>query len=306
MSMKKNSLLLLVSSLFFFFSLSLASAALELGMYTNTLVHGSDGRVTVQFFIKNTGSEQVAATFILTDPVGAHWNAHSSGEMTFAPFEEKSLTHVLTFENPSLVKNTDALMIVRTRIPTSSETLIWNIPLIFTAPASITLPSPIPLTTPTTAIPWSPSRSLFCSNGTQGTNLTLRSTKIATTGEDKNEWKPFDEITVTTIVENTGRDHLEDVVVELGLFDSEGRNVADDVLFKNKGEERINLGRLSRGDDEKVTFVFSIPLGLEPDTYEIVLKAFSEDIPEARICVETPKTGSLTAERVEEKDKSKF
>ncbi|MDO8509270.1 MAG: putative S-layer protein [Nanoarchaeota archaeon] len=120
----------------------------------------------------------------------------------------------------------------------------------------------------------------FCKAGAKG-DLRLNDVTIESSGEDEEEWKVLDEITVEVEIENEGDDEVENVLVELALFDSNGNNVANDLDFENEDEEEIDFGDLNDGDEEIVTFNFRIPADFEDKgNFRLAIKAYSEDAEE--------------------------
>ena len=125
----------------------------------------------------------------------------------------------------------------------------------------------------------------FCSDGEVG-ELEINEVEINTDGDDDDIWRPLDEVTVKVKVENTdGSDEIGDVVVELGLFDSDDNNVADDLTF-NTGDEEISIGDLNDGDEESVTFVFKVPADFDAGDYKLSVKAYGDDDGEDEICTD--------------------
>lgn len=132
----------------------------------------------------------------------------------------------------------------------------------------------------------------FCSSGAIGTNLSIRSVDIENDGEgDENSWNLLDQISVEVRVENNGEDRIRDVIVELGLFDSTGKNVIDDVDFISTDDEKVNIGSLSDGDDEKVLFEFKVPADMETKDYRLAAKVYSDDIGQSKECDDSASSG---------------
>jgi len=128
----------------------------------------------------------------------------------------------------------------------------------------------------------------FCKFGEAGGNLTINDVSIESDGEDEDEWKPLDVITIEVEVENEGDEEIEDVFVELGLFDSNGKNFADDLDFMNEDEERIEVGDLGDGDEETLTFKFKVPADFdEKGTFKLAIKAHSKQKGEKNECTHT-------------------
>ncbi len=127
----------------------------------------------------------------------------------------------------------------------------------------------------------------FCRAGSQGSGLSIEDVDIENTGEgDDDKWKLLDVVEVTVDVENVGNDDIEDIIVELGLFDNDGKNVADDLDFENSEEEEIELGDLDEDDDESAVFRFLVPADMEEGDYKVAVKAFSDDAGEATLCTD--------------------
>ena len=124
----------------------------------------------------------------------------------------------------------------------------------------------------------------FCSAGTVGTNLIIENVDLTTDGEDDTEWMPLDTVTVDVTVENKGTVNIEDVTVEIGLFDSAGVNVIGDVDFVGKGDEKVDRGRISDDSQEDASFEFKIPADFEDGSYKLAVKAFSENLLEINAC----------------------
>lgn len=127
----------------------------------------------------------------------------------------------------------------------------------------------------------------FCSAGSVGTNLSIRNIDFSNSGEDDDVWQPLDEIEVEVRVENIGTEDIDDVQVELGLFDSSGRNMINDLDFDNIDEEQIDIGTVRDDDEETVIFTFTVPTDLDTDSYKLAVKAYSDDIGQSRMCDDT-------------------
>lgn len=147
-------------------------------------------------------------------------------------------------------------------------------------------------------------RKNFCRLGEMGGNLSLKGFDINNDGDKDDTWKPLDRITVEVDVENENDDEdMDNVFVELAIFDSNGKNVVGDVDFDSDDEEEFDIGDLSDGDQETATFEFLVPADFEEGNYNVVLKAYSDDTGESLECSET----SSEEVRVEkEDDEGKF
>lgn len=126
----------------------------------------------------------------------------------------------------------------------------------------------------------------FCSNGERG-DLEITQVDIESDGDDDEEWSLLDTIKIEVDVDNDGDDDIDDVFVELGLFDSSGDNLIDDLEFENADEEEIDVGRIRDGDEETVTFEFKVPADFEDGDYKLTVKAYSDDAGEDEICADS-------------------
>ena len=130
----------------------------------------------------------------------------------------------------------------------------------------------------------------FCKAGEIGTNLTIRDISIDNEDGDDEEWKILDEITIEVDVENDGSTDIKDVIVELGLFDSKGKNKADDLKFQGDNEddeEKIDLGKINDDDRETAIFQFRIPADFDDGSYKLAIKVYSDDEKEENLCVDS-------------------
>ena len=127
----------------------------------------------------------------------------------------------------------------------------------------------------------------FCSNGAVGRNLSITNVEFDSDGDEEDEWRPLDLITIEVEVENICDDDVDDVFVELGLFDNTGRNMVDDLNFENTNEEEIDVGRLNDGDEETVEFKFRVPADLDNGNYKLAVKTYSDDDGESNVCADT-------------------
>jgi len=127
----------------------------------------------------------------------------------------------------------------------------------------------------------------FCTAGPVGVNLTITKLKISSDGDKDEEWKPLDNVEVEVKVKNIGGNDVDNVIVELGLFDSTGDNVVTDLEFSNTDEEQIDLGDLNDGDDDTATFEFTVPadFDISATSYKLAVKAYS-DGDENKMCID--------------------
>jgi uncharacterized membrane protein len=146
----------------------------------------------------------------------------------------------------------------------------------------------------------------FCKEGEQGTDLDF-DVEIDNSDGDDDEWSPLDEIEIEVEVSNNGPDKLKDVMVELGLFDSNGKNVAKDL--DDLDDEEIDLGSIKDDDDDMAIFTFTIPADFESENYRLVIKAYSDDEGEDTLCIaqssdlDNDYYHEISGEREEDEDK---
>lgn len=124
----------------------------------------------------------------------------------------------------------------------------------------------------------------FCRTGARGTNLSIGSVDISSSGDEDEEWKLLDRIDVEVEVENNGDNDIDDVQVEIGLFDSDGRNVVGDLDFTNADEEQIDVGNINDDSDETVNFEFMVPADFDTGNYKLAVKVYSDDLGESNLC----------------------
>lgn len=127
----------------------------------------------------------------------------------------------------------------------------------------------------------------FGTNGTQGTDLVLRGVSISSDGADDEEWSRLDTITVNVELKNVGSGDIDDVFVELGLFDSEGNDVTSELDFLNEDEESIDAGNFNDGDSDEVNFEFKLPADFAEGNYNLAVKAYSDDLGENVACADS-------------------
>jgi hypothetical protein len=105
-------------------------------------------------------------------------------------------------------------------------------------------------------------------------------------GKD-DEWELLDVIEVEVEVENNNNnDDFEDVMIELGLFDSDGKNVADDLDFDSADDEEVDIGDIRDDDEDMTTFVFKIPADFDDGNYKLAVKAYSDKEGENNVCID--------------------
>ncbi|MEK6928632.1 MAG: putative S-layer protein, partial [Nanoarchaeota archaeon] len=127
----------------------------------------------------------------------------------------------------------------------------------------------------------------FCKNGAIGNNLTIRNAEITQYGDDDDTWKLLDSLKFEVEVKNEASDEVDDVIVEMGLFNSNGENVVNDLDFSNSDEEKIDVGNIKKGDEETVAFEFKVPSDFDTGNYKLAVKAYSDEIDEKALCADT-------------------
>lgn len=128
----------------------------------------------------------------------------------------------------------------------------------------------------------------FCEFGQVGGDLEITNIDISNEGSgEDDEWNLLDTVEVEIDVENTGNEDLNDIFIEIGLFDSTGKNQISDLDFENEDEEEYDLGDLDEGDEETVTFRFQVPADFEDGNYRFTVKVYSDDAGEDLQCTDT-------------------
>jgi hypothetical protein len=123
----------------------------------------------------------------------------------------------------------------------------------------------------------------FCKYGEKGSDLSLTNVDVNNQDGDDTEWMPLDEISIEVEVSNDGIDKVREVSVELGLYDSAGKNIVKDLRDLNT--KKAKLGTINDGDDKITTFTFKVPIEFKDENYKLVVKAYSEDKKEENLCV---------------------
>jgi hypothetical protein len=127
----------------------------------------------------------------------------------------------------------------------------------------------------------------FCKAGEAGGNLTIETVNVDNEDGDDDEWELLDVIEIEVDVENNGDDEVEDVIIELGLFDSSGKNVADDLEWDSVDEEEADVGDIDDDDEETAVFRFRVPADLDDGNYKLTIKAYGDDVGESNECTDT-------------------
>ncbi len=127
----------------------------------------------------------------------------------------------------------------------------------------------------------------FCKDGEAKTSdfeLSITDFSINNDDGDDEDWSPLDKITLEIEVSNEGNEKVKDVMVEIDLFDPDGKSIINDFEFMNSDEEQIDLGSIDDGNDETVEFEFKVPTDFEDDTYRLVVKVYGDKEGEKEVC----------------------
>ncbi len=150
----------------------------------------------------------------------------------------------------------------------------------------------------------------FCKGGEAGENLEIKNIDIDNEAGENDIWQILDNVKIEVEIENNGADKIRDVFVELGLFDSDGKNLIRDLDFSNEGEEKIDLGDLDDGDSETAEFKIKVPADLKKDgDFKLTVKAYSKDSGESKDCIGSSEDldkvfyQNIKIEREDEEDK---
>lgn len=117
----------------------------------------------------------------------------------------------------------------------------------------------------------------LCAQGPRGTNLSINSVDFKDLDEgDDTEWQRLDHVQVEVKVENNGDDTIDNVIVEMVLYDSSNKKKTNDLEFSNTDEEKIDLGDLGDGDDDTALFEFKVPADIDSGNYKLGIKVYSD------------------------------
>lgn len=130
-------------------------------------------------------------------------------------------------------------------------------------------------------------KKTFCSSGPVVANLSISNVDWNNEGEgDDDSWELLDEIEVEVEVRNSNNDDEIDAIVKLGLFDSNGQNNADDLIYLSDSDgtdEEIEI-TVDEDDEETVTYRFKVPADLDEGSYKLALKVYDDDEGENSDC----------------------
>ncbi|MEK6908576.1 MAG: putative S-layer protein [Nanoarchaeota archaeon] len=134
-------------------------------------------------------------------------------------------------------------------------------------------------------------KKTFCSAGqTLNSNLTIDSVSWDNNGEgEENDWELLDEIEVEMDIKNNNQDDEVDVVAVLGLFDSSGNDVSDELTFLGDSREDEEQIEISIDDDseETVNWEFKVPADFDAGEYKLAVKVYDEDAGQNNDCKDT-------------------
>lgn len=132
-------------------------------------------------------------------------------------------------------------------------------------------------------------RKTFCSAGTTPGNLTIDGISWDNNGNgDENEWELLDEIEVELDIRNNNNDDEVDAVAVLGLFDSSGNDISDELVFlgdSKKDEEQIEIS-IDDDSEETVSWEFKVPADFDAGNYKLAIKVYDEDSGQTKDCMD--------------------
>jgi hypothetical protein len=129
----------------------------------------------------------------------------------------------------------------------------------------------------------------FCASGDVGGNISITNVDISNNGQgNKDKWYRLDTLTIDVDVKNVGSTDIgDDIIVELGLYDSSGNQVIDDLDFTSKDNEQFNIGSLDKSDKQTASFEFKVPADVSSGIgYKFVVKAYV-DGSESQVCTDS-------------------
>lgn len=137
----------------------------------------------------------------------------------------------------------------------------------------------------------------FCSAGQQNTSGLSLDVDVSNKGDGEDDsWLLLDDMEIDVTFENDKGVDLSDVMIEMGLFDSDGTNVADDLIWTSTDEEKFDAGDVDDSDNADNTFEFQVPSDLEDGDYTLMVKAYSDD---DDVCISNSNIGYYKAISIE-------
>lgn len=115
----------------------------------------------------------------------------------------------------------------------------------------------------------------FCEGGALNDSDMKINVDINNRGEgEDDEWKLLDRIQIEVEFENTGNEDLDDIMIEIGLIDEDGNDVADDLDWISNDEEKTKIGDVNDGKDETYEFEFKVSNEFDEGDYALMVKAY--------------------------------
>ena len=142
----------------------------------------------------------------------------------------------------------------------------------------------------------------YCSNDSQGGNLTIRSFKVTNNGVGtSSSWKLLDDVTVEVKIKNADNSDVNGVQLKIALIDpNTGKDVLGDMNFVTKDDQQVDLGDFGTGDEQTYDFEFKVPADFNTGSnYKLVVKAYSSDRGENKECSDVDSSGTLELKTVD-------
>jgi hypothetical protein len=249
--MKSKTLFTLFGTLCIILSLTLVLAASLTISNTNipSSVDQDAGSFDITFDIENTGADTNVSfsSSVLTQGTGSI----SVPNTELLQNQTKPITATVNF-NAGQTGNIEGTIIADPSGAGSSKNFTFSVPII--------------------------SES-FCTDGAiNDSGLTLNvdiSNKGDGTDSEDDAWFPLDEIAIEVELENDGGEDLDDVVLEIGLFEEgSSANMIDDMLWISEDDEEIKIGDVDEDEKESHIFVFKVDPEIEKGDYVLKIKAY--------------------------------
>ena len=258
-----KSKLLLAVLLTTFLALTLVSA--QVSVLTSTPSVFTKTNTQTSFSVTNTGSDtvniQITLPSTIDDGRGHVLTISSSSQLAYnniATNQNTGLINIIYLgdtTNFKIGESSSNIIVRATSTLNSSNFTVQTIPLKFV--------------------------NDFCKYGQNGSSITLSNIDLQNTDGDDLEWNPTDHIKIKVEVENNGDDKVSGVYVEMGLIDSKGKNIVNDL--NGLSDKKIEIGTLSDGKSKTVEYTFQVPADFDEGTYSLVFKAYKSG-KEAAIC----------------------
>ncbi len=226
------------------------------------------------FSVTNLDASINPATYIITNPTIMQENdlpiifSLSDPQFTLTTSSPKTITVTtnVDYNEIGIGKTYSGNIVVKKCTPLNNDLVAYDCVVNTTEPLNL----PITFT------------SSFCSAGEKGTDLEISNVEIDNSDGDEDAWSPLDEISIEVEVSNEGDEKINDVFIEIGLYDSEGRNLIKDM--DDLDDDEIDLGNIKDGDEDTATFKFTVPADFESGNFRLVVKAYSDDVGENELC----------------------